>query len=217
MADDWKFWLGGSGFALLLIVWSEVTTRNAGRFLDIGAGVMLGVLLFAWALGGHVSAFRWQLGAMGEQDTAAEIEKLGSEWHCEHDVVHAHGNWDHIVVGPPGTFVLDSKLLHGRAVASGDALRAGRLTYSGLSSRRAAAVIKELMDKQLGQSAGWVQGVVVVWGDFPQRQHEDDRVFYIAGDELVSWLSGLEPRLKQPQIDARTSALRLVRKELQNA
>lgn len=217
MADEWKLWLGGVGFVLVLIVWSQMLGANAGRFMDLVAGVLLGAFFVMWSLGGHISAFSWQLGAMGEQDTAKEIEKLASAgWHCEHDVVHAHGNWDHVIVGPGGVYVLDSKLIHGKAVASGDALRAGRLCYSGLASRRAAAVLKEMLDAQLGYSAGWVQGVVVVWGDFPQRRHEENHVMYIAGEELVSWLTSRDVRLNEPQIAARTSALRLVRERLES-
>lgn len=214
MADEWKLWLGGTGLALVFIIWSELTTPGSGRLLDLVAGAMLGVLFVLWSLGGHVSAFRWQLGAMGEQDTGKVIERLGSDWHCEHDVVHAYGNWDHLLVGPPGVFVLDSKLLHGQAVASGDGLRAGRLTYSGLAVRRAAFTVKERLEEQLGQPAGWVQGVVVIWGDFPQRCYEADRVVYVAGEELVDWLSALSDKLNQPQVVARATALRLMREKL---
>src|SRR4051794_12475595 len=129
MANDWQIWLGSTGLALGLVVWSQFTSPNAARLLDLAAGFLLGVFFLAWALGGHISAFSWQLGAFGEQDTAKEIESLGREWHCEHDVVHEHGNWDHVLVGPPGVFVLDSKRLNGRAVARDDELRSGRVRY----------------------------------------------------------------------------------------
>lgn len=165
-------------------------------------------------LGGHISAFRWQLGAFGEQDTAAQIERLDVRWHCEHDVVHEHGNWDHILVGPPGIFVLDSKLIHGRAVARNDELRAGRLRYSGLAARRAALDVKRCLDVELGQSARWVQAVVVIWGDFPQGCHEEEHVVYVSGRDLLPWLASLDQRINPSQLAARVTAIRRVRERL---
>ena len=38
------------------------------------------------------------------------MPKLGPDWLVVHDVARSDGtNFDHIVVGPPGVFVLDSK------------------------------------------------------------------------------------------------------------
>ena len=39
--------------------------------------------------------------------------------------------------------------------------------------------------------APWVQAVVVLWGDFPQRLVADDRLVYVHGTELVRWLRSL--------------------------
>lgn len=214
MADDWQIWMGAGGLSLGFVIWSQFASPNGARVLDLAAGFLIGVFFVFWALGGHISAVAWRLGAFGEQDTAKEIEKLGAEWHCEHDFVHDYGNWDHILVGPPGVFLLDSKRLSGQAVAVGDSLRSGRVRYSGLAARRAALEVKRRMDDALGQSAGWVQAVVVVWGDFPQALHEEERVVYVAGRELRSWLSSLEPRTNTSQIAARATALGCIREQL---
>jgi hypothetical protein len=208
---DWHVWLfvtlGVVGFA----TWSVFVSGVAGRAVAGTAGVLAGVLLAMWALGGHISAFRWWLGAEGERATAKEIERLGSAWHCEHDLEHAYGNWDHVVVGPPGVFLLDSKLLHGTAAAGGDALRSGRLLYSGGSFRGGAHGVKDAIERQLGWRAPWVQAVVVVWGDFPQARHDEENVIYVRGDELRPWLEGLPARLTGPQRAAVIAALREAR------
>ena len=34
----------------------------------------------------------------------------------------------------------------------------------------------------------WVHAIVVIWGDFPQRVVEVDRVVYVHGSELLGWL-----------------------------
>ncbi|HVU76701.1 MAG TPA: nuclease-related domain-containing protein [Gaiellaceae bacterium] len=169
------------------------------------------------ALGGHISAFRWWLGAEGERETARQIERLSAGWHCEHDVVHEHGNWDHIVVGPPGTFLLDSKYLHGRAVARDDALDCGRLKFRGSGFRGGAWRIKTELEGRLGSSPGWVQAVVVVWADFPQRLVKENDVVYIAGEDLVAWLERQPIKLKGHQRTAIISALQELRAALDQA
>jgi hypothetical protein len=210
----WRPWLLSSAAVVAFAAWSMFATGVAARALAGTAGVFIGVLFVMWALGGHISAFRWWIGVEGERATAREIAKLGDEWHCEHDVVHRHGNWDHIVVGPAGMFLLDSKLLHGTAAAGGDALRAGRLVFAGGSFRAAARTVKDEVERQLGWRAPWVQAVVVVWADFPQVQHEEQNVVYVSGEELLRWLNGLPERMNRPQRAALIAALREVRDAL---
>lgn len=217
MADAWYFWLGSSGAALALVLWSGFATGTGARVLDLAAGVLLGVLLVMSALGGHISAFRWQLGSMGEEDTGYQIERLSTEWHCEHDIEHEYGNWDHVLVGPPGVFLLDSKLLHQTVVPDGDGVRAGRFQIRGRSTRGAARTLKSLLEDELGSPPGWVQGVVVIWGDFPARRYENDRVMYISGDGLVEWLSELPLKFNATQRAARRAAVVEVRNRLEAA
>jgi hypothetical protein len=209
--DAWKAWflivVGVLGF----FAWSLSVDGYAARVLALAAGALLGCGFVVWSLGGHISAFRWWLGAEGERETAREIERLGPEWHCEHDLEHEHGNWDHVLVGPPGVFLLDSKLLHGTAAAGDDKLSAGRLAFPGRSFRFGAVTIKERLERQLESRGLWVQAVVVVWGDFPQRAHEEGNVAYVRGDELGSWLESLPPSVNAPRRAALVTALREVR------
>jgi Nuclease-related domain len=212
--DQWKIWLVTGLAAIGFAVWSYYAGHVAGLFLAGMSGLIVGVLLVMWSLGGHISAFRWWLGAEGERETAKEIERLGPEWHCEHDLEHEHGNWDHVLVGPAGVFLLDSKLLNGTAAAGADSLKCGRLAYPGRRFRGGAKQIKELLEQRLGFRGPWVQAVVVVWGDFPQRRHEEEEVVYVQGHELASWLSQLPSKVTAPQRAAYVTALREVRESL---
>jgi hypothetical protein len=158
----------------------------------------------------------WWWGVQGERFTAEEIEKLGSDWHCEHDVELPYGNCDHVLVGPPGVFVLDSKSLHNAAVAAGDALSSGRMRYPGSAFRSAALRVHDELKQLLGKPP-WVQAVVVVvWGEFPQERYEEENVAYVRGDDLVNWLDDLPPRLNGPARAAVTQALREIRTKLAN-
>lgn len=202
--------VGIAGFA----AWSLAEDGTAARFLAGMAGMFLGATLAVWSIGGHISAFHWWIGAEGERETAKQIERLGPEWHCEHDLEHGYGNWDHVLVGPAGVFLLDSKLLHGTAAAGGDALRSGRLAFPGGTFRFGAKKVKVALQERLGSRAPWVQGVVVVRGEFPQARHEEHDVVYVRGNELIPWLAELPARFNGPQRAALVTALREVRKSL---
>lgn len=54
---------------------------------------------------------RWLTGAEGEEATAAELSRLPSAWTVLHDItVGSRGaNLDHVVIGPAGVFVINTK------------------------------------------------------------------------------------------------------------
>src|SRR5262249_10182749 len=147
---------------LALFVASFYTDTVIARALALTAGIGIGVLFTIWALGGNVSTFNWWIGAEGERETAKQLKKLTPDWHCEHDLEHAYGNWDHILIGPPGVFLIETKSLNSTATASNDTLRAGRLTYPGSTQRHNAYQTKTLLEQELGYRAPWVQAIVVI-------------------------------------------------------
>lgn len=214
---DWWMWLVATTLTLALAAGSLFVSGLAARAVAATAGLLIGVLFVGWSLGGHMSALRWWRGAEGEKATAQEIERLGPEWDCEHDIEHEHGNWDHVLVGPAGVFLLDSKLLDGAATAGNDALRAGRLVYRGAVFRAGAMNIKRSLERRLAMRAPWVQAVVVVWGRFPQQRHEEDSVVYVHGEQLRPWLSQLPATLNAAQRAAAVAALQEVRASLRQA
>jgi hypothetical protein len=154
-----------------------------------------------WLLAFDAHALTWLWGSLGEQRTGAELAKLDSDWHVVHDLPTPRGNWDHVLVGPPGVFVLDSKNLSGRITAYDDALTAGRLRLSSRSFRAAAFALSTALKQRLGPTP-WIQAVVVIWGDFPQTLHHGDRVVYIAGEHLLQWLGSLDRTLPVARINA---------------
>ena len=75
------------------------------------------------------SAARWERGAEGEEATAAALAQLPTgTWTVLHDRKwpgRPYANVDHIVVGPPGVFVIDSKNWSGRVEVRDGVLRQG--------------------------------------------------------------------------------------------
>ncbi len=53
---------------------------------------------------------RHDRGASGEEHVGALLEELVAEgWHVIHDATLGHGNVDHIVIGPPGVYTVETK------------------------------------------------------------------------------------------------------------
>jgi hypothetical protein len=175
-------------------------------------GVFVTLTLFAWMMGGDVHSLPWLWGALGEEATAEELESLDRSWVCEHDVEHDYGNWDHVVAGPAGLFLLDTKNLSRQLSIREDALVAGRLVFGGSGVRRAAAKLSERLGSHL-ERGYWVQPVVVVWGSFSGGPREEKGVVYLRGDELVPWLSSRPRMLAGRRLDAVRDAVRRLSEE----
>jgi hypothetical protein len=82
-------------------------------------------------------ADRWERGAEGESQTAAALATLGPGWVIWHDVAwpgRRYANIDHVVVGPTGIFVVDSKNWSGSI-----SIRDGVLRQNGYGREREVA------------------------------------------------------------------------------
>jgi hypothetical protein len=138
------------------------------------------------------------LGAVGEEWTAEELAKLDASWHTFHDIPSKFGNWDHVVIGPPGVFVIDSKFFTQPAVVDQHGLRSGGIRAGGGASRGAAVEMKEVIERETGLAV-WVQGVVAVWGQLPEGVVERDKVLYVPAARLVETLDSRPSKLTEAQ------------------
>ena len=159
----------------------------------------------------------WQMGAFGEERTAKILMPLLKRgWVIVHDLNRIKSNLDHVLIGPSGVFVLDTKNMHGTAQADGDRLsltRPGetRVAYSHdrpARQARAQGVDLNRVLRQRCQLSPWVTAVVVLWADFPQQVVAGRSMSYVHGDHLVDWLLAQPARLNANQIDQIAAALR---------
>jgi hypothetical protein len=159
----------------------------------------------------------WQVGAWGEEWTAKEVAKLAAAgWVMLHDLRRSGGgNVDHVLVGPGGVFVLDSKNLDGQVRVDRDALsltRPGdeRPAYSSdqpvRQARGNAAHIHDLIQRRTGRAL-WVRGVVVLWATFPQQHARGNKVDLVAGSHLADWLTAQPTQLTPADVDELAAAL----------
>jgi hypothetical protein len=137
----------------------------------------------------------WQNGAWGERSTARALKPLEREgWIVLHDLPARFGNIDHVVVGPTGVYLLDSKRFGGTVTVDDTGMTVRRvddpdLSYQHTGTGHVVSLARQTHDQILAASRinTWVTPVMVLWSPFPQRVVEQ-RCAYVQGDELVGWL-----------------------------
>jgi hypothetical protein len=148
----------------------------------------------------HVA--NWRRGAEGERKTAKALRRLESQgWVVEHDLQReGRANLDHVVRGPRGAFLLETKNLSGTISLDDGMLTAGQFDdpdevfrYASLAPRvrGQARELSARIREETGRPA-WVTAVVVIWGHFPEGFVQLDNVTYMGGDRLASWLESFQ-------------------------
>jgi Nuclease-related domain len=103
----------GAGWALVGAIFAAGGTRTEGLTrVILWALAGLGLLVAWWYWRTRPDPERWQRGAAGERATAVLLDRLPSRtWAILHDrqLPGSQANLDHLVVGPSGVWVLDSK------------------------------------------------------------------------------------------------------------
>lgn len=184
------------------------------------AGVFAGslVALFIAAFGSPPAwVENYQLGAWGERRTAKALMPLLKDgWIVIHDISRWKSNLDHVLIGPAGIFVLDTKNYNGTITVTRDNLTVAHgpespvRTFGDRLARQCRAQGAELHDvlRRRGHDRLWVSAVVVFWSEFPQQSVVGDRVTYVHGDALVSWLRSQPKKLTPERIADVAGALR---------
>jgi hypothetical protein len=141
----------------------------------------------------------WKRGAEGERKTEKALRVLERRgWKVEHDIQrHGRANLDHVVTGPPGVFLLETKILSGTILFEDGVLVARQFDdpdeiyrYKTLAARLGwqASELSGRLRAETGRGV-WVTTVVVIWGNFPTEPTTHGTVTYIRGDELTDWLT----------------------------
>ena len=166
-------------------------------------------------------ALNWRAGYTGEALVANLLEDLPDDFHVFHDVKHRDlaGNIDHLVVGPTGVFVLETKNWRGHVEYSPDKklLNDGRDKTAEMNAllQRVFSVRDKI--KALSGLDVYVKGVMVFTRasvspsfDATIALHQDD---YLV-DNCLKW-NNKEHHLSKANVDTVAADLRaLFRREL---
>ncbi|WP_165865807.1 nuclease-related domain-containing protein [Vallicoccus soli] len=192
-----------------------------GAWAWVGAvwfGVVLGFWFYAVdAVPKHIE--NWASGAEGERRTERVLRPLErTGWHVVHDLKHpGAGNVDHLVLGPGGLFVLDSKVWGGVVSVDGTGATVtprdnpdAAWTARGLhrAHTRTAAVVARCLAARSSRAVPAPRSVVVVWAPFPARVVVSGAVTYVVGEHLADWLLAHPRQLHREHLQALQAAAR---------
>ncbi len=137
----------------------------------------------------------WRKGAEGEERVAAVLTAaLDDRWAVVHDLtVGTKGaNLDHVLIGPAGVFVLNTKNLTGRLKVDGDGI-----FQNGHRTRFVPNAVREahLVEDRLSASVGWAvvaRSVLVITGSCEvQVKRRPTDVSLVTLRRLPAWLREL--------------------------
>lgn len=149
----------------------------------------------------------WQTGAEGEAYTGRLLEPLEAQgFRILHDrkIPRSRANIDHIVIGPPGIFVVETKSYQGSLQIRGDEIFvAGRRKNGWIPEvqREAAAAETALADEIAAH--GWtVTPVICVHrADLPWFRSEVQGIRVVSGKDLIARLRKAEPVLTPADVE----------------
>ncbi len=157
------------------------------RFL--GSEVALLVSMFAISRYVLPQVERRDRGAAGEEHVGALLEQLTSRgWEVIHDASFGHGNVDHILVGPPGVFTVETKSHPGP-------IRVGRVHGATLSQARAQS---DALEEATGLRAEPLIVYSRAWVDRPGARRRGVRV--LPARLLVGYLEKRNSELSRDEV-----------------
>lgn len=154
---------------------------------------------------------RIEQGRAGEVEVATRLRRLGASYRVIHDLVlPTGGDADHIVVGPSGVFVIETKSYNGKVQLLEDSIvidgfRPRRDLMSQV--RRSAKMVKGIL-ATLADYRGWVQPVICFGRSRLERSRFVSGVLLTNPEQLCylirHWRS---PGLSEDSIEAAFDAL----------
>ncbi len=144
--------------------------------------------------------YSWRVGADSEEAVGRELEKLPPGWFVRHDImISPTGNADHMVVGPAGAFVLDTKFRSGEVKTSRAGIRVdGRKTKMAEKTQEQSREILARLREGAGMKA-WVQPVLVFDNDVHGKR-EPDGVHVVGLTQVVDYLTEMPRELDDHEV-----------------
>lgn len=140
----------------------------------------------------------WEKGAAGEVAVAQALATLPpTHWRVLHElpIGHRGANVDHLVLGPPGVFTLNTKHLSGTVAVTRDEVRRnGRATQFIAAATREAERVRAVLEQHTG-GPGQVEALLVIYGAALRVTSQPVDVTVLTAGQSTRWLLALPPVL----------------------
>ncbi|WP_210481502.1 nuclease-related domain-containing protein [Naasia sp. SYSU D00948] len=145
----------------------------------------------------------WYRGAKGELLVGELLERLPEGWRVLHSLPIGHAaDLDHVLIGPAGVFVLNTKHHAGKRVwTAGNALLVNGIRHAYIEKAQREGV--RLIGTMAGTGAFGIDvtPVIVLVGVASLTVREEPKVPVVRAERLVRWLRSLPRVLEQDVVD----------------
>jgi hypothetical protein len=155
--------------------------------------------------GEHSQERAWRRGAEGEEEVGWQLRKLGDGWKVIHGVPVGTGDSDidHVVIGPPGVFTLNTKNhLGGRVTVTSKAIYVNGTFQPYLAKSRAEG---KRATKLLTNSCGYeviAEPLVVIMANELKIKSLTEGVHVVGRKQITRWLLNQRQTLLPEEVDA---------------
>ena len=193
----------------------DLALNRPGATLRVKAGEIQKshpVLVFIFRLfGAHSQERAWRRGAEGEEEVARQLRKLGDGWRILHSVPigSRETDIDHVVIGPPGVFVLNAKNHFGKRVTVYEkaiyvsGTKQPYLAKSRAEGKRAAKILSNACNFPVTVTPM----LVIMANELNLKGHPTD-VRVVARKRMAKWFAIQAPYLSPAEIESIYAAAR---------
>lgn len=189
--------------------WQDLSQNRAGqavreRAVELRSEAPVKTFV-ARVFGVHTDERAYRVGADGEEEVAWRMRKLGDGWHVLHSVPvgEKDSDIDHVVIGPPGVFTLNTKN-HSRKkvwVAEKAFMVSGQKTNYLRNSRHEAARASKLLTTACGFDVQVDPIIVVIAAELTIKAQPAD-VHVVARKRIGKWLERRPATLSPVAVEA---------------
>jgi hypothetical protein len=189
--------------------WQDLSQNRAGqavreRAVELRSEAPVKTFV-ARVLGVHTDERAYRVGADGEEEVAWRMRKLDDGWHLLHSVPvgEEDSDIDHVVIGPPGVFTLNTKN-HSRKkvwVAEKAFMVSGQKTNYLRNSRYEAARASKLLTAACGFDVQVEPIIVVIAAELTIKAQPAD-VHVVARKRIGKWLERRPATLSPEAVEA---------------
>jgi len=215
-------------FSALFILAMMLFIMN--QFPYASVGVTLIPLAYIFGVYTYSKYRTWGSGVMGEDIVTRELENLSDYYYLINGVVIPpnRGDTDHIVLGPNGIFVIESKHYGGEIRCEGDSWSRQKISKRGKpyqlwigspsnQVKRNAKVLKDFILEHKGKIFGerdphiWVNVIVVFTNENAELIMKNPTVSILKVDELSDFISQAESEIQFSEDEIKRTASVILR------
>lgn len=189
--------------AIILLIIGLVTIKFVFYWFGL---ILIGISIYLFSRSAHYSK-----GIKGELLITSSLKRLGKEYHLINDVrlPNSYGNIDHIVLGPNGIFIIETKNFEGEIRCEGDIWYQYKDTWKITGEQEIKSPSKQvkanaLRLKQFIESQNifkkskriWVEGIVVFANPNANLKLDNPTVPVLKTEKLCDYIKNKKMEIK---------------------